>query len=284
MSLWPELAHGQYNLGYVDAGGIRTRCLQSGAKQPNQEPVLFLHGSGGHLEAYTRNILAHAEKHQVFAIDMLGHGYTAKPDQPYEIAGYIKHILAFLDAMKIERVHISGESLGGWVAAQLAADHPDRIGKLILNTAGGFTATPEVMDRLRTLSLNAVRNPDREAVKKRLEWLMHDKSQVSEDLVDMRYRIYTQPGFYKAMENIMCLQIMEIRQRNMLTDEVLKRIKAQTLVIWTDHDPTGAIEVGQRFVKNIPNSRLEVMQGCGHWPQFEDAATFNRLQLAFLDS
>lgn len=282
MSLWPELAQGQYSLGYVDAGGIRTRCLEAGTKNAGEEPVLLLHGSGGHLEAYTRNILPHAERHHVLAIDLLGHGFTAKPDKPYEIKDYVDHVLAFMDAMHIHRAHISGESLGGWVAADLAARHPDRIGKLVLNTAGGLTATPEVMERLRTLSLNAARNPDREAVRKRLEWLMHDKAHVSEDLVDMRYSIYTQPGFYKAMENIMCLQIMDIRRRNMLDDALLQGIRAQTLVVWTDHDPTGAIEVGQRFVDNIPNSRLEIMHGCGHWPQFEDAPTFNRLQLDFL--
>ncbi|HKY81167.1 MAG TPA: alpha/beta hydrolase [Sphingobium sp.] len=81
----------------------------------------------------------------------------------------------------------------------------------------------------------------------------------------------------------MALQIMEIRRPNMLTDQDLQRIRAQTLVIWTDHDPTGAIEVGQRFADNIAESRLEIMTGCGHWPQFEDAETFNRLQRAFLN-
>lgn len=281
MSLWPELAHGQFRMHYVDAGGVRTRCLSAG-EPTGATPVLLLHGSGGHLEAYTRNILAHAERGPVLAIDMLGHGYTDKPDHPYEIHHYVDHVLAALDALGLTRVDISGESLGGWVAAALAAGHPGRVRRLVLNTAGGLTASPQVMDRLRELSLEAVRKPDRESVRKRLEWLMHDKHHVSEDLVDMRYRIYTQPGFARAMEHIMCLQIMDIRQRNMLTDELLGRIQAPTLVIWTDHDPTGAIEVGQRFRDRIADSRLEVMKGCGHWPQFEDAATFNALQIGFL--
>lgn len=281
MSLWPELAKGTFSLRYLDARGVRTRCLFAGEDKAGI-PVLLLHGSGGHLEAYTRNILPHAEDRQVIAMDMLGHGYTDKPAYPYEIKHYIKHILDTIDALGFERVHISGESLGGWVAAKLAADYPERVDKLVLNTAGGFTATPEVMERLRTLSLAAVREPNRENVRKRLEWLMHDKRHVSEDLVDMRYQIYTQPGFVQAMESIMALQLMEVRRPNMLTDADLQRIKAETLVIWTDHDPTGAIEVGERFVKNIPNSRLEIMTGCGHWPQFEDPETFNRLQRTFL--
>src|SRR5437764_1071517 len=83
----------------------------------------------------------------------------------------------------------------------------------VLNTAGGLTADPVVMDRLRTLSMNAVRNPDRDAVRKRLEWLMHDPKIVSDDLVEMRYRVYTQPGAEKMMDHIMCLQIMDVRRR-----------------------------------------------------------------------
>jgi 2-hydroxy-6-oxonona-2,4-dienedioate hydrolase len=281
MSLWPELASGEYRLHHVNAGGLKTRCLEAGA---GAEAVLFLHGSGGHLEAYTRNILPHAARYKVYAIDMIGHGYTEKPNRPYQMDDYVDHILAFMDAVGLERAHISGESLGGWAAAWLAAKHPARIGKLVLNTAGGLTANPEVMERLKTLSMNAVRSPDREAVKKRLEWLMHDKSHVSEDLVDMRFAIYTQPGFVQAMEHIMCLQEMSIRKRNMLTDDMLRAIRAKTLVVWTDHDPTGAVEVGERFANSIAGARMVVMKGCGHWPQFEDAPTFNRLHLDFLAS
>lgn len=281
MSLWPELANGSFKLHFVDAGGVRTRCLEAGE---GRETLVFLHGSGGHLEAYVRNVLAHAERYKVYVIDMLGHGYTGKPDRPYQMDDYVGHLVAFLDAMGIERAHLSGESLGGWVAGWLAARQPQRVNKLVLNTAGGLTANAEVMERLKTLSMNAVRSPDREAVRRRLEWLMHDKSHVSDDLVEMRYRIYTQPGFVRAMENIMALQDMEIRRRNMFSDDMLRSIRAKTLVVWTDHDPTGAIEVGERFARTIPDARLVVMKGCGHWPQFEDAATFNRLHLEFLAS
>lgn len=279
MSLWPELASGEFTMSYVNAGGIRTRCLETGS---GKDTLILLHGSGGHLEAYTRNVFAHGKHFKVYAIDMIGHGFTDKPDRPYQIDDYMNHLLAFMDAKGIKAAHLSGESLGGWVAAWTAIKRPERVLKLQLNTAGGLTANPEVMDRLRTLSMNAVKNPDRDAVKKRLEWLMHDKSHVSEDLVDMRYSIYTQPGFVKAMENIMCLQIMDIRRKNMITDDMLRTIKSQTQIIWTDHDPTGAVEVGERFAANIPNAKLHVMQGCGHWPQFEDAPTFNRLSLDFL--
>ncbi len=278
--LWTDLAQGEFSLQYVGVNGVRTRCLSAGQREA--PPLVFLHGSGGHLEAYQRNILPHATHFRVFAIDMLGHGFTDKPDHDYEIDHYVDHLMAFCDTQGLSRIHLSGESLGGWVAVRAAIRHPERIGKLVLNTAGGLTADPVVMERLRTLSMNAVRNPDRRAVRQRLEWLMHDKSVVTDDLVEMRYRIYSRPGAEKMMEHIMCLQVMEIRRRNMIPIEDLRQIKAPTLVVWTDHDPTGKVEVGETFAREIPDARLIVMENCGHWPQYEDAETFNRIHLEFL--
>ena len=187
-----------------------------------------------------------------------------------------------MTALGIERAHLSGESLGGWVAAAFAARTPERVGRLVLNTAGGLEANQAVMDRQKELGYAAVDEPSRDNVRKRLEWLMADPATVTSDLVDMRFQIYTQPGFARAMRHILALQEMDFRRRNMLDDAVLRTIAAPTLVIWTDHDPTGAVAVGERFADVIPDARLAVMENCGHWPQFEDPATFNALEISFL--
>lgn len=73
---------------------------------------------------------------------MLGHGYTDKPGHPLEIPHYIGHLVDVLDAIGADRAHISGESLGGWVASRLAVDHPGRVDRLVLNTAGARRPTP----------------------------------------------------------------------------------------------------------------------------------------------
>jgi alpha-beta hydrolase superfamily lysophospholipase len=116
--MWMELLGCEYRLGFANAGGLRTRYLEAGFG--HREALIFLHGSGGYLEAYLRNIAAHAAHYRVFAIDMIGHGYTDKPDHPYEPAHYVQHLTAFMDAMGLERAHLSGESLGGWVAERMA--------------------------------------------------------------------------------------------------------------------------------------------------------------------
>src|SRR6478609_2261618 len=112
-TIWNELAGLDFQMTTVDAAGVPTRSLQTG----RGEPVLFLHGTSGHLEAFMRNVKPHAESYAVHAIDMLGHGYTGKPDFRYEIPRYRDPLLAYPAARGIQRAHIGGESLGGWVGA-----------------------------------------------------------------------------------------------------------------------------------------------------------------------
>jgi 2-hydroxy-6-oxonona-2,4-dienedioate hydrolase len=282
MFLWPEIARGVVRLGYADADGIRTRYVEAGDGAAD-EAVVFIHGTGGHLEAFTRNLLPHAAAYRTIALDMVGHGYSDKPDHDYEIHHYVAHLLAFCDTMGLSRIHVHGESLGGWIAAQFAIDHPERVATLTLNTAGGLNTDPKVMERVRTVTMKAVSEASPETVRARLEWLMNEPSRVTDDLVELRLAIYTQPGFKRSMEHILCLQDMDIRMRNVLSDETLSRIHAPTLVIWTDHDPTAPIATGERFVSAIPNAEpLVIMDDCAHWPQWENAEMFNDLHLDFL--
>ncbi len=168
------------------------------------------------------------------------------------------------------------------MAAWLAIHRPEKVERLVLNTAGGWTAFPEVMNRIRRLSMEAARDPSPARIRTRLEFLMHDKSKVNDDLVEVRRAIYAQPGFADVMDRILCLQDMETRQRNMFNAEDSARIKAPTLVVWTSHDPTATPEEGLKIAASIPGAKFVVMNECGHWPQFEDAPLFNKLHLDFL--
>jgi 2-hydroxy-6-oxonona-2,4-dienedioate hydrolase len=279
-SIWTDLMQSAYTQRFVDAGGIRTRVLESGER--GTPPLILLHGTGGHAEAYSRNMAAHGAQFHTYAIDMVGHGFSDKPEQRYEVADYVDHVLAFMDAENIEQASISGESLGGWVAARFAVAHPTRIDRLVLNTSGGATMDLAVMERIRSLSLAAVASPTWETVKKRIEFLMADPNDVTDDLVAIRLAIYEQPGALENMRRILCLQDPETRSRNNLTTAEWNAISAPTLVVWTTHDPTAPPEVGERIAAMIPGAQYALMPDCGHWPQFEDSETFNRLHLRFL--
>ncbi len=279
-SIWSDLQGVNFSQGYVEAAGIRTRYLHSGSS--DQPGLIFLHGTGGHAEAYTRNLGPHGEHFNTYAIDMLGHGYTGKPDYDYEIPRYIEHILGFMDAVGMARASLSGESLGGWIAGAFAVAHPDRVDRLVLNTASAEKIAPKALEALRASTLAAVEDPDWDRVRSRLEWLMRRPADVHDDLVASRQRIYRRPDMLAGIEHLLCLHTIEARQKSAITAEEWGALKAPTLVLWTSHDPTSTVEVGRELAALIPGSRFEVMQECGHWPQFEDSETFNRLSIDFL--
>ncbi|GEO86979.1 MULTISPECIES: alpha/beta fold hydrolase [Alphaproteobacteria] len=279
-SIWTDLTRTAFTQGYLDAGGIRTRYLAAGDE--GQPLLILIHGTGGHAEAYSRNLAAHAEHFRTYAIDLVGHGWSDKPKLDYEIADYARHVIAVIKALGHQKAHISGESLGGWVAAWMAVHHPEWVDRVVLNTAGGWTAYPEVMERISRLTMEAVTDPSPVRIRTRLEFLMQDHSKVNDDLVEVRRAIYSQPGYPDIMKRILCLQQMDIRRRNMFSAADSASIKAPTLVLWTSHDPTAAPEEGRKIADAIPGAQFHVMNECGHWPQFEDPETFNRIHLDFL--
>lgn len=279
-SVWSDLAQVEFSQGFIQAGPYRTRYLHAG--DTSKPTLILLHGITGHAEAYIRNLQSHGEHFSVWAIDFIGHGYSSKPDHPLEIPHYIDHLHEFMKAIGVEKASFSGESLGGWTTAQFASDHPEKVDRIVLNTMGGTMANPKVMERLYTLSMDAARDPSWERVKARIDWLMADPAMVTDDLIKTRQAIFAQPEWLAACESNMALQNPEIRKRNMITDEVLGRIVAPTMVLWTTKDPSGPVDEAKRIASHIPGARLEIMENCGHWPQYEDAPTFNRLHLDFL--
>ncbi|AHK35711.1 4,5-9,10-diseco-3-hydroxy-5,9,17-trioxoandrosta-1(10),2-diene-4-oate hydrolase (plasmid) [Rhodococcus opacus PD630] len=278
--MWSDLAQVEFSQGFIQAGPYRTRYLHAGDE--SKPTLLLLHGITGHAEAYVRNLAAHAEHFNVWAIDFIGHGYSSKPDHPLEIKHYIDHVLQFMDAIGVEKASFSGESLGGWVTAQFAYDHPEKVERIVLNTMGGTMANPKVMERLYTLSMEAAKDPSWERVKARLEWLMADPTMVTDDLIRTRQAIFQQPDWLKACEMNMALQDPETRKRNMITDQTLEGISAPAMVLWTTKDPSGPVDEAKRIASHIPGATLAIMENCGHWPQYEDTTTFNKLHLDFL--
>ena len=243
----------------------------------------MMHGTSGHMEAFTRNIRSHVEAgFKCHSIDALGHGFTDKPDYNFEIQRYVDHVINYMDAMGIEKAHLAGESLGGWTSAILTLQNPERVRSLQLIAAGGTKANPAIMERLIKSTTAAVMEDDIDLTRKRLQLLMHDSADATEELVQTRYVIYHQPEFQKNLHNLLCLQNMEIRQRNMMTTEQLNQIKVPTLVIWGRNNPFGEVPEANKMQEAIPGARLELFDECGHWPQHERPELYNPLAIAFL--
>lgn len=278
IGIWGELCDVPHELSFVDVAGVRTRVLRAGSGPD----LVLLHGTGGHLEAYARDIAGLAADFRVTAYDMVGHGWSDLPDQPYTIDVLSAHLLGLMDELGVDSAHLSGESLGGWVTAWTAAYHPERVERLVLNTPGNIANKPEVMIRMRDSTLAAVRDPSDETVRRRVEFLFHDTSMVTDELVNLRRAVYGRPGFLRAIENTLVLQDPEIRKEFAWDPEWVGRITAPTLLLWTDHDPTGGLDEAAMLQSWLPDARLHVIEDAGHWPQWEKPAQFLRAHRDFL--
>jgi pimeloyl-ACP methyl ester carboxylesterase len=259
---------------------------------PGDEDVVLIGGITGHVGGWARNVVPLAEQGlHVHAIDLIGHGFTDKPlDVSYTAPLFTEHVIAFLDALGIERAHLVGQSLGGWVSLHTARTRPERVSKLVHVTGAGILLDDEaraaeskaVGDQVRTVTQKALEEPTREKVRARLEWLMADPATVTDELVESRYRIYTLPDSRAAMPKLVAEAPGEANRPYLLTEDDLRAIEHETLVLWSDKNPTTPAEVGRRAAEILPNGSFGLIDDAGHWPMFEQPEAFNRIVGAFL--
>ena len=272
-------------------GKFRTRVVEAG----EGEPLILIHGVGGHAEAYARNVtrLAEAGFHAI-AIDLLWHGLSGRPEfdpETYPLR-FSDQVVDLLDQVGAQKAHIEGESLGGWVAMSTALRYPDRVDKLVLNTTAGVEWKEESQVRVDTVggrdlliqrSLAAIQDPNPETVRKRLEWLMAAPDRVTDELVDLRMQLYQMPEVNKALEGVFRGGLGIGKDRSQyLTEEQVASIKHPTLVLWTDKNPGAGPDVGERIAKLISGARYYCMMDAAHWPQWEHPEEHDREVIRFL--
>ncbi|MCL4661356.1 alpha/beta hydrolase [Burkholderia multivorans] len=260
----------------------RIRIAEAGKGNP--EVLFLMHGLGGHLEAYAKNVIALSKHFHVIAFDFVGHGLSCKPvDIEYNSDTYANQLLELMNAFNVDKAHLSGESLGGWVAGRFAVKYPERVKRLVLNTAGGI---PIVTDKgrrdaaeFRELSAkNVGQQPTVDSVRKRMQFLMHESNWglLDEDLVETRLFFYTQPDFQRAGPLVLALL-----QR--LNDDAsgsqmiqLENIAAETLLYWTKFNPIHDVESARAALPRLSRGSLYISTAnAAHWPQYEAPAEFN---------
>ncbi|HVV08050.1 alpha/beta hydrolase [Amycolatopsis sp.] len=279
-SIWTWLRELDFRQGRCDAGGVRTRFAEAG--DPAAPGVLLLHGTGGHWETFAPNLAALSEHFHVVAVDMVGNGFSEKPDYDYEIAVYVRQAAAVLDHFGMDRASVIGMSLGAWVTARLALDHPDRVEKIILMSPAGLVATASNMARIRAERTQAVQNPDWDSIKAMFDHLIADERNRIPDVIALRQAIYRLPDTRETIDHLLILQDPDARERNLLTEQQWSSIKAPALVVASGKDYSEYENTARRVAALLPNSQLLEMPDVKHWPHFEDPETFNPAALKFL--
>ena len=261
----------------IDAAGLRTNYhdLGSGA------PVLLIHGSGPGVSAWAnwRLLMAPlAERARVIAPDMVGFGYSERPEGfAYGMDAWVRQAVGLLDALGIERADLVGNSFGGGLALALAIRHPERVRRLVLMGSVGvpFELTP---------GLDAVwgYEPSLAAMRALLDIFAFDRSRVTDELAQLRYEASIRPGFQESFAAMFPAPRQRWIEALASPEADIRRIPHETLVVHGREDRVIPLANAYRLAELLARVQLHVYGQCGHWTQIEHAARFARLVGDFL--
>jgi len=285
-SFWLDLVGTGLRENFYTVAGVRTRVLEAGSGPA----LLILHGTGGHAETYQRNIGPLSQHFHVIVPDMIGHGFTDRPDVDYTLDDFANHLFGLLDTLGIDRAHVSGESVGGCIAAWMTITRPERVDRLVLNTgildrpdAKGLVQLADLEERTKKLAEDC----SLDTVRRRLEWLVLDKDAMTEEMVHIRHRIYNQPGMAESVIRVMGAVLAMNRGLykggDYLDRALMAKITRPTLVMWSDHNPGKPFDVIKPAIDLIPDAEVHVIENAAHWPQFEQPDKVNGLMIDFLN-
>jgi 2-hydroxy-6-oxonona-2,4-dienedioate hydrolase len=259
----------------VEIYGQKIHYLEAGSSGPT---VILLHGLGDDATTWARNIPALALKYHVYAPDQIGFGQSDKPLINYRVATLVEFLNQFYQKLGIEKAALVGNSFGGWAAAAFAIAHPQKVDKLALVSAAGYSGKGYSRgDRLK--ELYSVFNPSTAADMKRLFELIFYDDAIASDASVVPYfakKLKTGDGYTinAFMDSIL--------RGNEFIDDKVKAIKAPTLVIWGREDELNPLAMAEAFARDISGAQKVIIEQCGHVPQIEKAPAFNGALLKFL--
>lgn len=263
---------------FVDAENFRIHYTHTG----EGEPIILIHGSCTWIYSFRHNIPVLSEKFSVYALDMPGNGYTVplcdNPD--YGLKMMSNAILSFMDNEQISQASLVGHSSGGGWALHFAHLNPERIKKLVLIDSNGFDIPEKLLFRLFYIPIVGElfsKFFTIEDVRQGVEDGFYDKSLISETMIR---EIMTPLTFYHNRK----AQFLSIRNQDwQQTELALLQINIPTLVIWGKFDRYLDSSLADRFGQVMPNTRVEILDNCGHSAHEEQSDKVNQLILEFLE-
>jgi pimeloyl-ACP methyl ester carboxylesterase len=270
---------------WVDVAGAPVNVIDIGE---GGTPIVFIHGLSGAWVNWLENIPHFAESQRVIAMDLPGFGHSPMPRDKISISGYGRIVDELLDALDIDRAIIVGNSMGGFIGAEIALQFATRVEKLVLVSAAGLSIEHQrnepvlrVLERLdnvliftggwaATRSETLTRRPRMRRQMMRL--VAHRAEALPAPLIAEQVRGSGKPGFVPALD---ALSDYPIRDR-------LGEIECPVLVVWGENDRLVPVRDAHEFGRLIPDAEVEVWPGPGHVAMLARPAAFNALVERFI--
>ena len=229
--------------------------------------LVLIHGLAGLFNSWEYNV---GYLSKFFSIHEIILPDYADSDNGYGIDDFVIYVLDYLNKEKLKSVFILGNSVGGQIAAIIAAKFPNLVSKLILISSAGFFDESEQHEKL------IIRSPSLENIIKVMQNIFYDKNKCDSNLVNNVCKDYSNRkrllGFLRTARRTKVYNIS-----NLIT-----RIQVPTLIVWGLNDNIIPINIAYKFYHLIKNSSLVIFSKCGHAPQIEYSKRFNSLAKQFL--
>jgi pimeloyl-ACP methyl ester carboxylesterase len=271
--------------------GTPVNTVELGPENGDTEakPLVFVHGLSGSWPNWLEQLPAFAAQHRVITLDLPGFGHSPMPRETISISGYARMLDGLLDQLGVDAAAVVGNSMGGFVGAELAIAFPQRVERLVLVSAAGISthaprgsaqAVP-VLRRLERILMAsaawAASGSDTTMRRARLRdaalgVVIRHPSRLPAALAAEQVRGAGKPGFIQGLEAVIDY---EIRER-------LSEIACPTLIVWGERDRLITVRDADVFAELIPDSRKVVFEDTGHMSMLERPQEFNALLEDFL--
>lgn len=232
------------------------------------EVVILLHGWAANIDTMIpiSNIIK--DRYRVILLDLPGFGKSQEPKEVYNSFNYVDIVLEFMDKLNIESATFIGHSFGGKISSIIAANHPERVDKLILIDSAGIIPKrkPEYYFKVYSFKL--------------MRWFYTGLPFGNKEERLEKFRNKYGSDDYKAASGIMRKIMVTVVNENIRP--LLNKIKSETLLIWGDKDDATPLYMGEIFEKEIDNSGLVVLKDSGHFSYIDDYGTFRAVINSFL--
>jgi pimeloyl-ACP methyl ester carboxylesterase len=271
------------HLKTVDVVGARTNYVEMG----EGPPLLLVHGLTGAWQNWLECIPHFAHTHRVVAMDLPGFGSSPMPPWEISIPAYGRFIRDFCERVGVGRCSLVGNSMGGFIATEVAISEPERIDDLVLVSAAGITwararrEPAEMLGRVTRAAaplalrfqMSGIRRP--KFRRRAFRGVFHDPNGLRREMLwENVVPAFESPGTFDAMRTLVGY---DIRHR-------LEEIEIPTLIVWGRNDRVVPVPAAFAYEKRIgDNAELVIFDRCGHVPQMERPVRFNRVVEGFLE-
>lgn len=254
---------------FIDVEGMQVHYRDEGTGFP----IVLIHGTGASLHTYDAWTKQLSKNYRVIRLDLPAFGLTGpNKNAEYSIERYTQFLSQFLEKIKVDKFHLAGNSLGGNIAWNYAAEYPEKVLKLILIDASGlptFTPQPTIFKMAKTPILNSLflYITPKFMIRKNIEQVYADKLKVTDALVTRYHKMSLRTGNRKAFIDRAKTDFNLAEKVNLVK---LKSVKTTTLLIWGAKDTWIPLGNGKRMDSMLPNSKLVILENSGHVPMEEN--------------